>query len=139
MTRLHCRRIIAYSDSDTRDMSRVFLRAAMSHALPDCQTDTESLLSNGCPTDWEHTANAGEPPEKADAGCGNAGEPPEKADAGCGNAGVPPEKADAGCGKAGEPERRMPTAGMGRSEEADMGSRNPGDTRYGYVRVVKFH
>ena len=125
MTRLHCRRIIAYSDSDTRDMSRVFLRAAMSHALPDCQTDTESLLSNGCPTDWEHTANAGEPPEKADAGCGNAGEPPEKA--------------DDGCGKAGEPERRMPTAGMGRSEEADMGSRNPGDTRYGYVRVVKFH
>ena len=111
MTRLHCRRIIAYSDSDTRDMSRVFLRAAMSHALPDCQTDTESLLSNGCPTDWEHTANAGEPPEKADAGFG----------------------------KAGEPERRMPTAGMGRSEEADMGSRNPGDTRYGYVRVVKFH
>ena len=106
-------------------MSRVFLRAAMSHALPDCQTDTESLLSSGCPTDWGHTANAGEPPEKADAGCGKAGEPPEKA--------------DAGCGKAGEPERRMPTAGMGRSEEADMGSRNPGDTRYGYVRVVKFH
>ena len=125
MTRLHCRRIIAYSDSDTRDMSRVFLRAAMSHALPDCQTDTESLLSNGCPTDWEHTANAGEPSEKADADSGKAGEPPEKA--------------DAGCGKAGEPERRMPTAGMGRSEEADMGSRNPGDTRYGYVRVVKFH
>ena len=36
----------------------VFLREAMSHARTDWQTAIESLLSNGCMTGWEHTANA---------------------------------------------------------------------------------